>query len=324
MSSIESFVIENEVIKVTILNYGATIHSIYHKTWKHNALLSFANFEDYTVQTAPYLNAVVGPVAGRIAYGRYSLDGREYLLSTQEEINHLHGGSSGISRQYFQIKQISSTQIQCTLSTNHDQDGFHGIFHYGIKYSLDGTSLIMEFGCTPSQRTILNMTSHCYFNLSKDMSESIESTYLTIHANQRMTVHNDGYPDKVVPIMDDDPFDFRKGKTIQSLLKSGHPEIELSKGFNTPYILDNHGKIILSHNDRKVVIETDSPSAVFYSANYFDDSLQLNHNQSGYPSCGLVVECQDIPNGINVGEDQNKYVYSPARPYSQVTKFIFE
>lgn len=79
INEIREYVIENDEIKVTALNYGAIITGIYTKDINskiENVVASFYHKEDYVSNPEPYLNSVVGSTAGRIAYGTYELDGK--------------------------------------------------------------------------------------------------------------------------------------------------------------------------------------------------------------------------------------------------------
>ena len=106
------YTIENEVLKVTVLTYGGTISSIYYKEHGSmtNMVASFLNPQDYIDQGGPYLNALVGPFAGRIAYGRYEDQGT-HQLSINNGAHHLHGGNHGISRQLFTIHKVPISMI---------------------------------------------------------------------------------------------------------------------------------------------------------------------------------------------------------------------
>ncbi len=317
--------IENEYLKVTALNYGAIITGIYLKPdLDSNLVLSYESRDSYFTNQGPYLNAMVGPVAGRIAYGRYEMDQQEYQLSTTQEKHHLHGGDTGISKQFFKVHQSKEDEVQFRLKTNHDQDGFHGDFDYSIQYRLLGNALQIESTCTPTKKTILNMTSHLYFNLSGKSSESILNHQLQINASQRVRIHPEGHPVEKELIEDGSAYDFRTYRTIESFLNREEDEIRRCKGLDTPFILDESKEVRLkdAKGQCTLLIQTTAPCAVIYSAGYLDESLTFKGGQRGYPYCGLAIELQDVPNGVNLGSSEKRW-YGPDNPYQQKTTYQF-
>lgn len=309
-SQLKSLSIENENLRITVLNYGASLREIYLKKLKKNVLLDFASVKDYVKKPAPYLNAAVGPAAGRIAGGRYKMDGQEMQLSRNEGVNHLHGGRSGISKQYFELHQADKQKVICTWSGRHDEDGYKGKFNYAIEYSLKEFTLQIKAICVPEEKTALNMTQHLYFNLSGDMEESVRKAKLTLDAAATVLLHEDNCPYRI------EAFESGNTELRDRVLADLLP-------LNTPYILRKDGKLTLTQNDIRLSVETDAPAVVLYSADDFDENLILNKNKKGYPGCALAIECQDIPNGVNIDPDTEKYFYSPERPYRQTTCFSF-
>lgn len=56
-----------------------------------DVVLGYERAASYALANAPYLGAVVGRCANRIAKGRFELDGREYRLAVNNGPNALHG-----------------------------------------------------------------------------------------------------------------------------------------------------------------------------------------------------------------------------------------
>lgn len=318
------FTLENDFLKVTALNYGGIITGIYRKDEEDiNLILSYENVDDYFEKPWPYLNAIVGPTAGRIAYGKYTVNNKEVSLSTTQETHHLHGGDSGLSSQFFEVAQTEESTITFKKKCTHTQDGYEGMFDYFIQYSLIEDKLEIKMSCTPEKETILNMTSHLYFNLSGNMEKSIHHHLMKVPANQRVKIHEDKYPYEIVGIEDKEAYDFNQLKEIDLFLKASHEEVVLCKGLDTPWLLNHQDEIqvIDPESKRALRIKTDAPCVVAYSASFFDESLILNQGQKGYPYCGLALETQDIPNAINLKVPN--MIYGPKKPYQQVTTYQF-
>ena len=326
LSKVIEYTISNDEVELSVLNFGATVTSIRTKDKDgkvENILASFDDVESYFSKPGPYLNAMVGPVAGRIGYGQYSINGEVHSLSINNGKNHLHGGTSGISKQFFNVEKDTNS-ITLTLDTDHDVDGFTGTYHYEIKYILNKNTLTIEAKCTPENKTILNMTSHMYFNLSGELKNSINEHLLTLPASKKTKIHEDGQPCCIMPIIEGSAFDFRTAKLIGRNFEIGDEEFNITRGYDTAFVLNGDEPIELvdKESGRTLEIHTDQKSVVVYSANYFDDDLTLNEGRKGYPFSCLAMETQDTPNGINI-EGVSTKIYDKDTPYNQKTTYIF-
>ena len=80
---VKHFTLSNGSVEVSVISWGATITSV--KVGGVDVVLGFEDMAGYT-STAPrgknpYMGAVVGRVANRIAQGKFKLDGAEYSLA---------------------------------------------------------------------------------------------------------------------------------------------------------------------------------------------------------------------------------------------------
>lgn len=323
-AAVYEYTIENDFLKVNVLNFGGTISGIWLKE-DHTAMVAaFKNKQDYIEQGGPYLNALVGPIAGRIAYGHCKIEDQEWQLSINNGAHHLHGGASGISKQLFTITQLSGTELALHLETSHELDGYpKGIYVYDVRYQLKDHTLLIQYHCTPPALSLVNMTNHLYFNLS-GMEESIAHHMLLLPATKKCKIEKEGEPSCVYEISKDSAFDFTTLRDIQTNREKGDPEFANTLHYDTPFLLDKDTITLYDpKTDHQVSITTDQSSVVVYTANYFDEALLFENGRKGYPLCAIALETQDIPNGINMEGVSTHQVFDSAHPYHQTTSYTF-
>ena len=84
-------------IEVRVMTYGGIILSI--KTPDKSGasgdiVLGHDTAAEYFTNS-PFIGALIGRYGNRIAKGKFTLDGHEYTLATNNGANHLHGGKKG-------------------------------------------------------------------------------------------------------------------------------------------------------------------------------------------------------------------------------------
>ena len=94
-----------------LIDYGATVVALEvpdRQGKNGNVLLTcpdIAGFEACTM----YFNCSVGRYCNRIAKGKFSLDGKEYALATNNAPNHRHGGAKGFDKVMWKAETFEAT-----------------------------------------------------------------------------------------------------------------------------------------------------------------------------------------------------------------------
>lgn len=310
----ERYIIKNEKLEVHILSYGGTIEKILCQDKDghvENVVLTYHNKEDYINVPGPYLNALVGPTAGRVAYGKYG----QRQLSCNNGVNHLHGGFEGISFDEFTMEQESENKLVARLTKTHEKDGYHGQFDYQIIYLLEDDKLILMYDISCSEPNLLYLTSHLYFNLSGNLKSDIRSEVLKSNFQQMMFVDETSAPSQIVKIEKNSCFDFSEGKCLGDVLNEKHSQFAYTRGIDHPFFVN--GTIILEDptSGRVLEIESDAPCAVIYSANFIDETMTFENQVKGKLGVGLAIELQDYPNGVNFGLNHERTHYTQKTSY---------
>src|SRR2546423_15475034 len=98
-------------LEVALTTYGGAITSL--KVPDRNGalgdiVLGFDSLEEY-VSNPRYFGALIGRHANRIDRGRFSLNGVDYQLGQNDDINHLHGGFRGFDKRVWNASQEVKT-----------------------------------------------------------------------------------------------------------------------------------------------------------------------------------------------------------------------
>ena len=93
---IHRYIISNDELSVSVINFGATVQRIVYRGL--DMIVSLPEAKLYDKFSFGCIGAVVGRYAGRIAEGKFSIDGTEFQLTRNHNGNHLHGGIHGLNK----------------------------------------------------------------------------------------------------------------------------------------------------------------------------------------------------------------------------------
>ncbi len=332
---VSQFVLTNaNKMQVNLLDYGATVKEIIvpDRNGKFsNISLGFSNLKDYR-EKSPYFGCTAGRYANRIAKGKFSLDGKEYQLATNNGVNHLHGGEIGFDKIVWDAKPLEiGTGVVFTMKSPDGDEGYPGNLTSKVTYTLtDNNELIVEYSAKTDKSTVLNLTNHTYFNLAGEGDPTILDHELTIYADKFVATDETNIPVSITSVSGT-PLDFRKPFIIGDRIDQSHEQLKFGKGYDHTWVVNaseldngelNHAATLRDPNSgRKLDIFTDQPGIQFYSGNYLDGSYS---GQSGkvYPlRSGLCLETQVFPDSPNhQGEEGWKScVLRPGETYKHKT-----
>ncbi|HVF80278.1 MAG TPA: hypothetical protein VM884_00005, partial [Flavisolibacter sp.] len=121
-------------LEVMISNYGARIISLHFDGV--NVTPGFPSLDAYASHIAPYHGATVGRYANRIADGKFTLNGRNYSLQTNNTPNHLHGGLNGFHRQVWEVENSYQNSVVLSYLSEDGEEGYPGAVKVSVSYSL--------------------------------------------------------------------------------------------------------------------------------------------------------------------------------------------
>jgi len=301
-------------MSVRIMTLGATIQSLSvpdRDGKSGDIVLGYATAAEYLAKPQ-YFGATVGRYANRIAKGRFSLDGREYVLETNDGPNHLHGGTHGLDKVVWKLDAAqtgSPARAVFTYSSPDGAGGYPGQLDVRATFSLgDDNKLSIEYQAQTDKPTIVNITNHSYFNLAgEDGSSDVMDHRLTIDADRFTPVDSTLIPTGELRPVAGTPFDFRKSLAIGLRIRDGHDrQIRFGRGYDHNFIINGadgslRRAVVVEDPDSGRIMElwTTAPGVQFYSGNFLDATTVGKSGRVYRQGDALCLEPQVFPDSPN-------------------------
>jgi aldose 1-epimerase len=331
-TAVQLFTLKNKNgVTAKIMTLGATITELQvpDKNGKFtNVVLGADNLEQY-VKGFPASAAVIGRFANRIARGRFTLDGVEYKLATNNGKNHLHGGPAGFGHRVWTGKALpveaDRSAVSFTYQSKDGEEGYPGNATVTITYTLtDANELRLDYEARTDKPTPVNLTNHAYFNLAG--CGDILDHVLWIAGDRYTPADNELIPNGEIASVKGTPLDFTKPTPIGARMEELKPQMT---GYDHNFVLNNGGKsLALSarakdpKSGRVVEMRTTEPGMQLYTGNHLNGK-QVGVGGVAYPNHGgFCLETQHFPDSVN-RPDFPSVILRPGEAFKSTTAFAF-
>jgi aldose 1-epimerase len=330
-------------MQVGVTNYGAIITSIIVPD-RHGKMadiaLGYNRVEDYiNAVDKPYFGSVVGRYGNRIAKGKFTIDGEEYTLATNNDVNHLHGGVIGFDKVVWDAKPISGngyTGVELSYLAKDREEGYPGNLQIKVTYKLTvANEIVVQYHATTDKATPINLTQHTYFNLAGEGNGTILGHQLHLNADHYTPVDEGLIPTGEIAPVKDTPFDFTtahpESKTIGRDIGQENKQLKFGLGYDHNFVLNKEGQqgqmtlaatVYEPTSGRFMETFTEEPGIQFYCGNFLNGRLKGKAGKPYIYRSGFVLETQHYPDSPNQKNFPNT-ILKPGETYSTKTIYRF-
>ncbi|MBE6181221.1 MAG: galactose mutarotase [Rikenellaceae bacterium] len=319
--------------EVKISNFGAALVAVTMPDREGNmadVILGYKNPEGYFFDGAASGKSV-GRCANRIAYGKMTIEGKEYSLEVNNGPNHLHGGTKNFANRVWESRVEENRVVMSLLSEDGDQ-GYPGELNIEAIFDFDDeNSVEITYLARTNQTTVVNLTNHVYFNLSGDGSGSILDHELQLNSSQVPEMNERQIPTGRLLDVAGTPQDFRAFRAFREGIDSDFNHIRDFRGYDHPFAIDGWKPNILGEvgtlrdpkTGRKVDVLSSQPSVMIYTGNWLSGGCPETKTGGRYADHdGVAIECQNFPDAINRSEFPSPLL-KPDELYCQKIVFRF-
>jgi len=299
---------QNEVI-VRITNYGAIIVSIIVPDRKGNfadIVQGYDTIGEYIEGNSPYMGAICGRCANRIAGGKFELMRKQYSLAVNNGPNHLHGGIKGFSKVVWDVLNASSSQVQLEYVSNDGEENYPGNLRVSVTYTLtEDNELKIGYRAVTDKATVVNLAGHSYFNLAGEGSGSIYDQELMINARFFTPIDETSVPTGEILSVKGTPMDFTSPKKIGAEIDSDYEQLRFGAGYDHNFVLDHPAGVtglaaaaFDPASGRILEVYTTQPGLQLYTANWIDNEKGKGGKRYGR-RWAFCLETQHFADAVN-------------------------
>jgi aldose 1-epimerase len=334
--AVEIYTLKNSKgAETRIITYGGAVVSLKmpDKNGKTaDVVLGYDSIGDYE-KNQSYIGALIGRYGNRIGKGRFTLDGKEYVLAKNNGENHLHGGLKGFDKVVWAasgfVDQAGANLLLGYVSED-GEEGYPGRLMVRVIYTLtENNELKVSYEASTNKNTVVNLTQHAYFNLAGAGTGDILNHQLTLYAD-RFTPTDDGsIPTGELRSVKGTPFDFTIATAIGARINQTDEQLKFGNGYDHNWVLnksDNsltHAATVYEPTTGRVMdVYTTERGLQFYSGNYLDGAIKGKSGRSYPRRTGFCLEAQDFPDSPNKPNFPST-VLKAGETYSQTTVYKF-
>ena len=309
-------------LRLSVLDYGGIVTGLWLPDGT-NIVLGFDKLSDY-LECKAFFGVIAGRYANRIADGRFTLDGQVYALDDNDQGNCLHGGKDGFGTQLWQAtpqEADASGEVGLLLRyvSADGEMGFPGELDVSVRYSLNAhNEWRIDYEARTSKPTVVNLTSHAYFNLAGG-GNALDHE-LTLNASRYTEINAKSIPTHHAAV-EGTRYDFRQSRPI------GEAIYDHNWVFDHPLDGQLHPAARLTDpaSGRVMELLTTEPCIQFYAGKWLDGSLRGPNGKVYGQGTGLCLETQHAPDSPNreVGADWPSTVLRPGEVYRSATVHRF-
>lgn len=314
----------NKGTVIKILNYGGIITNILvpDKNGKNGDIcLGFDDMKGYATN-GPYLGALIGRYANRIANGRFTIDGKTYQLDINNGPNALHGGKVGFDKRLWDSKVVGDV-LELTYVSADGEENYPGEVKVTVRYQLtEDNELVIRYSATTSAKTVINLTNHAYFNLAGQGSGTIFDHNVTINADKYTPVDSTSIPTGDISDVQGTAWDLRTKTNIGEVIHS----VPGGVGYDHNYCFGKTGwqkymaRVEHPASGRFLEMYSTEPGVQFYTSFYLNET---GKGGAAYEKFGaFCLEAQHYPDSPNKPNFPTTLL-APSETYLQTTTYKF-
>ena len=287
-------------VSVELIPFGAAIRSI--RVPDRNGIptdicLGYDTVEQYR-DLDGCLGGTIGRCANRIGGASFAIDGTVFRVTANEGKNTLHGGAVGFHKKLWTCAR-GENSVTFTLISPDGEEGFPGNLHTEVTYTLENSTLAIDYRAVSDADTVVNLTNHAYFNLGGHDGGPVADHVLTIHADSYTPSGAGNVPTGEILPVDGTPLDLRGGAVLGERLDSDF--LANTRGYDHNFVLAGSGPQATLWCPRTGIgleLTTTLPGMQLYTAGFLSERTGKNGALYG-PRQAICLEPQFFPDAVH-------------------------